>query len=592
MSSRAPTVSLLFLLWSAGPAAAPDQNGWQTPPPARAVGPHYYERELSPAELEGRPLRELVLMRSTIAARAGRVFRQKWLRSYFAQQPWYRPTGFVEARLTAVDRKNTETLARVQAALGPSELQRRLTDFEARQRGASERAAVAVTTSPQDLALSAHGDGALRLWDLRRRRYRTLQAPGPFRWTALVAFSSDAHLALSMQFDPLNHNSVNSLWDVDKAAFVRRVEIDRRCTNHFVSLPRRNLILLECMGQIEAWDWIARRSVGSFSVGRRDVNEIAVSADGQTLLVIHSNADVSVWNMAGPDKLERLAQFNLTWGSWCGAVAPDGERAFVWGPFGDQQKYWGVVADRASRWALRYLPRSLLDFPLTSATTATFSPDGTLLLAASVQGGVGWWDAASGRQLWSRPDRDTAVRRISRPQAAFTADSTRVLTVGYADTLSLIDAKSGAETILRFSPAEPWDGEAERLEQTLLARARGSAVTGTNLPDEEISLLDDPALFDQLITAEDIGSLSRADLRLVRNTIYARRGRPFSARSIQRWLEGQAWYHADPTYSDARLTSIDRANLQTIGRVEAKNRGPMTESQYEKDECPGIEDCP
>jgi WD40 repeat protein len=592
MFSHATNVCLLFLLWSASPAAAPDQNGWQTPPPTRTVGPYYYERALSPAELEGRPLRELILMRSTIAARAGRVFRPKWLRQYFAQQPWYRPTGFVDARLTGVDRKNDETLARVLAALGPPEFERRLKDFDVRQRAASERAAVVVATSPHDLALSAHADGALRLWDLRRGRYRTLQAAGPLKQAGLVTFSSDGHLAMAMQFAPAQHNAVNSVWDVDTAAFVRRVEIDRRCTNHFVSLPARNIILFECVGQIEAWDWVAGRSVGSFSVGRRDVTAIAVSTDGETLLVIHPNADVSLWKMTAPDKLERLAQFNLTWGSACGAVAPGGERGFVVGPYGDHHENWGVVADRANHWALRYLPRSYFNFPLTAASMATFSPDGTLLLAAGFQGGVGWWDAASGRQIWSRPDRETAVRRISRPQAALTADSTRVLTVGYADTLSLIDAKSGAEKVLRFSPAEPWDGEDEKLEQILLAHARGNVVTGLHLPDEEVALVDDLALFDQLITAEDVASLSRSELRFVRNTIYARRGRPFNAPSIQHWLGGKAWYHPDPSYSDARLTSIDRANLQTVGRAEAKNRGPMTEHQYEKEECPGIEDCP
>ena len=178
-----------------------------------------------------------------------------------------------------------------------------------------------------------------------------------------------------------------------------------------------------------------------------------------------------------------------------------------------------MLADRANRWALRDLPRAYRKaFPLNTVRTAAFSPDGTLVLAASLQGGVGWWDVVSGRQVWSRPDLDTAVNRLSHPQAAFTADSTRILAVGYADTLSLLDTKSGAETVLRFSPGEPWDGEAEKLEQILLARARGSGVTGMNLPDEEISLLDDLTLFDQPITADDVSTLSRAELRFVRNT--------------------------------------------------------------------------
>ena len=54
--------------------------------PPRAL---YYDRALTPADLQGRTLRELALMRNTIYARAGHPFRKKWLRDYFTAQPWY-----------------------------------------------------------------------------------------------------------------------------------------------------------------------------------------------------------------------------------------------------------------------------------------------------------------------------------------------------------------------------------------------------------------------------------------------------------------------------------------------------------------------
>src|SRR5437762_3233786 len=53
--------------------------------------PLYYERLITAADLEGRSLRELSLMRNTIYARAGNPFRKKWLRDYFTSQPWYHP---------------------------------------------------------------------------------------------------------------------------------------------------------------------------------------------------------------------------------------------------------------------------------------------------------------------------------------------------------------------------------------------------------------------------------------------------------------------------------------------------------------------
>ena len=48
-------------------------------------------------------------MRNTIYARAGREFKDRDLRAYFDQQPWYRPTA-TPAKLSPLDEKN---LARI-----------------------------------------------------------------------------------------------------------------------------------------------------------------------------------------------------------------------------------------------------------------------------------------------------------------------------------------------------------------------------------------------------------------------------------------------------------------------------------------------
>ncbi|HUS30069.1 MAG TPA: YARHG domain-containing protein, partial [Kofleriaceae bacterium] len=43
----------------------------------------YYDRPLAPADLDGRSLRDLTLMRNVVYARAGHPFRKAWLREYF-----------------------------------------------------------------------------------------------------------------------------------------------------------------------------------------------------------------------------------------------------------------------------------------------------------------------------------------------------------------------------------------------------------------------------------------------------------------------------------------------------------------------------
>src|SRR5689334_19779077 len=75
----------------------------------------YYDRALTSADLEGRTLRELALMRNTIYARAGHPFRKKWLHDYFAAQPWYKPLAKDDNRkITAIDRANAALIAQAE----------------------------------------------------------------------------------------------------------------------------------------------------------------------------------------------------------------------------------------------------------------------------------------------------------------------------------------------------------------------------------------------------------------------------------------------------------------------------------------------
>jgi YARHG domain len=101
-------------------------------PTLAAERPMYYSRPVTTADLEGRTLRELSLMRNTIFARAGNIFRKSWLHEYFTAQPWYRPTGLDEKTLSALDRQNAAAIAKYELALPRAELKRRKTALEAK----------------------------------------------------------------------------------------------------------------------------------------------------------------------------------------------------------------------------------------------------------------------------------------------------------------------------------------------------------------------------------------------------------------------------------------------------------------------------
>ena len=68
------------------------------------------------ADLEGRTLRELALMRNTIYARAGHPFRKKWLHDYFSAQPWYKPLAKDTHRTLEVDNPGSATDDRCNAS--------------------------------------------------------------------------------------------------------------------------------------------------------------------------------------------------------------------------------------------------------------------------------------------------------------------------------------------------------------------------------------------------------------------------------------------------------------------------------------------
>jgi hypothetical protein len=100
--------------------------------------------------------------------------------------------------------------------------------------------------------------------------------------------------------------------------------------------------------------------------------------------------------------------------------------------------------------------------------------------------------------------------------------------------------------------------------------------------DEDRTPLEDPTLLDKQLTVEQLNDFSRRDLRLIRNLIYARRGRPFESSLLREYFSTLDWYKADPSYTDARLTPLDMRNLNVIRSVEDQLGGPLTDDEHKK----------
>jgi hypothetical protein len=79
----------------------------------------------------------------------------------------------------------------------------------------------------------------------------------------------------------------------------------------------------------------------------------------------------------------------------------------------------------------------------------------------------------------------------------------------------------------------------------------------------------DMELFEnKLITAMMLRGLSLHELRLLRNEIYARRGRFFQTLWLQQYFGSQPWYDPKEDFKDEQLTGTDKTNVETIVAYE------------------------
>jgi hypothetical protein len=116
-----------------------------------------------------------------------------------------------------------------------------------------------------------------------------------------------------------------------------------------------------------------------------------------------------------------------------------------------------------------------------------------------------------------------------------------------------------------------------RLASMRLGKWAGSA-------EEDRTPLEDPTLLDKQLAVDQLKDFSRRDLRLLRNLIYARRGRPFKSDLLKEYFQAVNWYKPDSAYTDARLTALDKRNINVIRSLEDQLGGPLTDWQNKKED--------
>jgi len=83
----------------------------------------------------------------------------------------------------------------------------------------------------------------------------------------------------------------------------------------------------------------------------------------------------------------------------------------------------------------------------------------------------------------------------------------------------------------------------------------------------------------RVISESELTSLTPWQLKVARNEIYARHGRPFVHKDLQCYFAKQSWYTEDPNFSENSLSAVENKNVNTILDYEKKINSPL----YQKD---------
>lgn len=75
---------------------------------------------------------------------------------------------------------------------------------------------------------------------------------------------------------------------------------------------------------------------------------------------------------------------------------------------------------------------------------------------------------------------------------------------------------------------------------------------------------------DRVITETELQGRSKAELRVMRNEVYARHGRVFQSSDLQDYFSKKPWYTQNAGYSDSLLTDVDKENVRVIQEHEDK----------------------
>lgn len=103
---------------------------------------------------------------------------------------------------------------------------------------------------------------------------------------------------------------------------------------------------------------------------------------------------------------------------------------------------------------------------------------------------------------------------------------------------------------------------------TVAAQAPTPAPTESSSSPSAFDAVEARILTGEAISEEEIADFSVDELRRLRNTVYARHGKPFQTPEMQAYFNSRPWYRIRASFDNADLTENDLANVALIQNAE------------------------
>ena len=102
--------------------------------------------------------------------------------------------------------------------------------------------------------------------------------------------------------------------------------------------------------------------------------------------------------------------------------------------------------------------------------------------------------------------------------------------------------------------------------------AQNNSIENQSKLNAKAKTIEAAILRGESLNEADLNGLPPEQLRILRNAIFARRGKSYQRPGLGDYFATCDWYHPDAGYTHARLTAIDKQNVQTFVRSEETAR--------------------